>query len=198
MSAIETFIAELASGDDSRAEAVVNELASLGERALPALLGFLHENDGSSPHQADRRWWALRAIAEIECPEARDVLLQALTDSDPRLRQCALLGLRLQPDERLLRQASALLADRDALTAALTADALIALGEQATPALVKALQNSPQSARLHAVRALARIQDPRSIPVLFKALDEDSALMEYWASEGLERLGVGMIFFKPG
>jgi len=32
---------------------------------------------------------------------------------------------------------------------------------------------------------------------LMKALEEDSALMEFWAQEGLERLGVGMLFFKP-
>jgi hypothetical protein len=44
---------------------------------------------------------------------------------------------------------------------------------------------------------LAQIGDPRSIPALFTALDEDSALMEYWASEGLEKMGVGIVFFEP-
>lgn len=197
MSPIESFIAELACGDDRRAEAAALELVALGEAALPALLHFFYENDGSAPQQVDRRWWALRVLAEIERSAARDALLQTVTDPNPWLRQCALLGLRLQPDERLLSKAPGLLADRDALTAALAADALVALGTQATPALVKTLQDAPQSARLHAIRALARLQDPRSIPVLFKALDEDSALVEYWASEGLERMGVGMTFFKP-
>jgi HEAT repeat protein len=197
MSPIENYIAELASGDDRRAEAVVTELAALGEPALPALLRLLHENHGSAPELVDLRWWALRAIAEIESPAARDELLQALADPDPRPRQCALLGLRLQPDERLLPQAPALLADRDALAASLAADALIALGNLATPALIMILQDAPQSARLQAARALARIQDPRSIPILFQTLDEDSALMEYWASQGLERMGVGMTFFRP-
>jgi HEAT repeat protein len=198
MISLERCLAELVSGDDRRAEAVVNDLAAMGEQALPFLLRLLHENNGNSPQQADRRWWALRAIAEIESPAARDALLQAVRDPDPRLCQCALVGLRLQPDERLLSQAPALLADRDGLTASLAAGALVALGEPATPMLVKILQDAPQAARLQAVRALAYIQDPRSIPVLFKALDEDSALIEYWASEGLERMGVGMIFFKPG
>jgi HEAT repeat protein len=198
MNAFERFNAELASGDDPRIEAAAVELAALGEQALPALHHLLSANDDHDPRQADRHWWALRALAEIECPAARDALLQALADPDPGLRQCALLGLRLQPDERLLAQAPALLADSDALTASLAADALIALGKLATPALVMILQDAPQAARLQAVRALARIQDPRSIPVLFKALDEDSALVEYWASEGLEKMGVGMTFFKPG
>jgi HEAT repeat protein len=197
MSVIESYIAELAGGDDRRAEAAAIDLAALGEAALPDLLRFFRENDGSTPQQVDCRWWALRVLAEIECPAARETLLQAVADPNPRLRQCALLGLRLQPDEGLLTQAATLLADRDALTASLAADALEALGTSATPTLVKTLQDAPQSARLHAIRALARIQDPRSIPVLFKALDEDSALVEYWASEGLERMGVGMTFFKP-
>jgi HEAT repeat protein len=197
MSAIESCIAELASGDDRRAEAAALELVALGDAALPALLRFFNENQSNAPQQVDCRWWALRVLAEIQSPAAREALLQGVEDPNHRLRQCALLGLRLQPDERLLSRAPSLLADRDALTASLAGDALIALGTQATPALVKTLQDAPQSARLQAVRALARIQDPRSIPVLFKALDEDSALVEYWASEGLERMGVGMTFFKP-
>jgi hypothetical protein len=197
MSAIESYIAELTSGDDRRAEAAVMELATLGEQTLPALLHVLRENDSSASHQVDCRWWALRALAEIDCPAARDAFLRALADPDPRLRQCALLGLRLQPDERILPVAAALLADHDALVASLAADALTALGDLATPALLETLQDAPQAARLLAVRALARIQDPHSIPVLFEALDEDSALIEYWASEGLERMGVGMVFFKP-
>jgi HEAT repeat protein len=50
---------------------------------------------------------------------------------------------------------------------------------------------------MEAMRALALIGDQRSIPLLFEALDSDSMLMEYWANEGLERMGVGMIFYKP-
>jgi HEAT repeat protein len=197
MSAIESCIAKLASGDDRRAEAAALELVALEDAALPALLRFFNENQSNAPQQVDCRWGALRVLAEIQSPAAREALLQGVADPNHRLRQCALLGLRLQPDERLLSRAPSLLADRDALTASLAGDALIALGTQATPALVKTLQDAPQSARLQAIRALARIQDPRSIPVLFKALDEDSALVEYWASEGLERMGVGMTFFKP-
>ena len=44
---------------------------------------------------------------------------------------------------------------------------------------------------------LAKIGDERAIPVLFEALDDSSALIEYWASEGLEKMGVGMVFYKP-
>jgi len=59
------------------------------------------------------------------------------------------------------------------------------------------LNSSPQAARLEAARALALIADQRAIPSLFQALDGESALLEYWANEGLERMGVGMAFFIP-
>ena len=52
-------------------------------------------------------------------------------------------------------------------------------------------------ARLEAVRALSKIGDQRSIPALFECLDDSSALIEYWAGEGLEKMGVGMVFYKP-
>ena len=51
--------------------------------------------------------------------------------------------------------------------------------------------------RLEAARALSEIGDTRAIPVLFKALEEGSVVLEYWASEGLEKMGVGMTFFEP-
>ena len=64
------------------------------------------------------------------------------------------------------------------------------------------MQNGPQasglgtqSARLEPAPALALIGDPSAIPALFAALDEGSALLEHWASQGLERMGVGMKFF---
>jgi HEAT repeat protein len=59
------------------------------------------------------------------------------------------------------------------------------------------MEEGPYLARLEAARSLARIADPRAIPALFDTLDEDSALIEYWANEAFEKMGVGMAFFKP-
>ena len=39
--------------------------------------------------------------------------------------------------------------------------------------------------------------DTRAIPALFKALEDESAIAQYWADEGLERMGVGQVYFKP-
>jgi len=90
-----------------------------------------------------------------------------------------------------------LLSDEDALTRRLAGDALVAIGSQVIPQLLDAMQNGEHITRLEAVRALAKIGDERAIPTLFEALDDNSALIEYWASEGLEKMGVGMVFFKP-
>ena len=76
-------------------------------------------------------------------------------------------------------------------------DALIAFGEDAVPALIEVVEKNHQPARLEAARALSAIGDTRAIPVLIKILDEDSALMEHWAGQGLEKMGVGMVFFNP-
>jgi HEAT repeat protein len=59
------------------------------------------------------------------------------------------------------------------------------------------MQKGEHITRLEAVRALAKIGDDCAIPALCEALDDNSALIEYWASEGLEKMGVGMVFYKP-
>jgi HEAT repeat protein len=84
----------------------------------------------------------------------------------------------------------------DQLLAYLVGNALISTGAAAVPALIEMMQSGTPAARLEAARALATIADPRAIPALFHALDEGSVL-NYWATLGLERMGVGMIYFKP-
>jgi HEAT repeat protein len=79
----------------------------------------------------------------------------------------------------------------------LAADALVAIGGDALPALVEALEKGPHKARVEAVRALAAIRDLRAVPSLMAALEEDSLSMQFWAEEGLERLGLGMVYLKP-
>jgi HEAT repeat protein len=185
-------IKDLTSGDDGRAEAAARQVPALGPQILPDLQGLL-----SSP-QADSRWWAARALAEIDDPRVPRLLQFTLHDSDLSVRQCAALALRYQPDARAIPDLIAMLEDKDRLLARLVADALVAIGEAAVPALLEVMGRAPQAARLEAVRALSRIGDHRSIPVLFAALDEASALVEYWADQGLERMGVGMVFYRPG
>ena len=56
---------------------------------------------------------------------------------------------------------------------------------------------SSQSARILALRALAELRDHRAIPVMMQVMEEDSVLLQHWAKEGLERLGLDMVYIKP-
>ena len=45
------------------------------------------------------------------------------------------------------------------------------------------------------MRALAEIGDPDAIGALFKVFQEEAGMMQHWAEQGLERMGIGMVFF---
>jgi HEAT repeat protein len=105
--------------------------------------------------------------------------------------------LRRHPYAKAMPILLDLLADQDRLLARLAADALAALGECAISPLTETLRSEDAAVRIEATRALASIDDPSVIAPLFAALEDDSSLVTYWAEEGLQRRGVGMVFFKP-
>jgi hypothetical protein len=191
MTNLQSLISNLTSGDDSVAEKTVEQIATLGEAALPALFALL---DSADP---DRRWWALRVLAVIPHPEIPPRLRKALHDPDAAVRQCAVLGLGQQASSEAIPELIALLDDGDRLLGRLAGDALIACGRTALPALSEALENGTQPAKIEAARALALIGEKDAISVLFKAWQTGSSLVQYWAEEGLDRMGVGMQFFSP-
>ncbi len=189
--------AELSCGDDERAEAAVKKMAAQGQAAVPALVELLTApRDGGQEEKADARWWSVRALAEFRGEEAVKALIDALQDPEPSVRQGAALALRQQAARQSVPALVGALDDPDYLTGHLAADALVAVGEGAVPALIEVMEAGSHAARVNAVRALAMIGDQRAIPVLFNAL-EGGPVMQHWAEEGLERMGVGMMFFKP-
>jgi HEAT repeat protein len=188
---LRSLLSDLLSGEDALAEAAVEALVAHGEQAFFALGEAL-----SSP-DPEQRWWAVRAIAGLESEEVPGALIRALEDPEAVVRQCAALGLRHRPVPQAVGSLCRALDDPDALTARLAGDALIAAGQDATSELLSALQGGGAAARIEAVRALAKIADPRSIPALYSLVDDDSALVRHWAEEGLEKMGVGMVYFKP-
>jgi HEAT repeat protein len=139
----------------------------------------------------------VRALAEVYDERVPVLLARALSDPDQSVRWCAGLALRSHPSVQEASALLRLLSNEDALTRRLVGDALVSIGNPVVPQLLEAMQKGEHVARLEAVRALAKIGDERAIPALFEALDNDSALIEYWASEGLEKMGVGMVFYKP-
>ena len=179
------------SGEDLRAEQAVPKLAACGDQAVDRLLALLETEN------PDHRWWATRALAACPQPASRRGLCQSLEDADPAVRTCAAAALREQPCIEALSLLISALHAEDRLLARLAGDALIALGEKAIPALEKACQSQSPAVRIEAVRALAKMRHPQTIPALFKALDDASTIVVHWAELGLDDLGVGMVFFEP-
>lgn len=188
---LQSLLEELSSGSDKRAEGAIHAIADMGESVLPWL------NRKLESENPDQRWWAIAALAQIDNEKARQQLKIGLSDPDPSVRQCAAFGLRRQPYLGALPDLVSALSGADRLLARLAADALVALGEKALESLTKALRSGDPAVRIEAARALAQMEDPGAIPPLFAALDDPSQLVVHWAERGLEKLGVGMMFFNP-
>ncbi len=181
---------DLVSGNETRAEAAVSPLIDLGEEAIPALLGLTRSSD------VDQRWWGLRVLAQSPHSQAR-WLTPFLNDPAREVRQCAALGLAIKPDESAIQPLVQVLSDEDSMVASLAVNALVKIGSAAVPALIEVVKDAPQSARIQALRALAEIRDHRAIPIMMKVMEENSVLLQHWAKEGLERLGLDMVYIKP-
>jgi HEAT repeat protein len=165
-------------------------LIELGEAAIPALLDLTRSSE------VDHRWWGLRVLAQS--PHAQSQwLVPFLNDPAREVRQCAALGLAIKPDESAIPSLVQALDDEDSMVSSLAVNALVKIGKPAVPALIDVAKAGLRSARIHALRALAEIRDHRAIPVMMKVMEEDSALLQHWAKEGLDRLGLDMVYIKP-
>ncbi|RPH62948.1 MAG: HEAT repeat domain-containing protein [Chloroflexi bacterium] len=192
MPELAALLAELTCGDDERAESAALQLAGYGESAFQALRNLLRDED------VDARWWAIRALAQFETLEKVNFeLVAALQDGSSDVRQCAAMALCHHPHPGAVSPLNRALSDPDTMTASLARNALIQIGAGAVPELIETLRAGSRAAKLEALRALAEIKDPRAIPPLMQALDQDSALMQYWAEHGLDKLGLGMVYLKP-
>jgi HEAT repeat protein len=187
---LNTLLAELTSGDETRAEAVVPALIELGAEAIPSLLDLTRSTD------SDRRWWAIRALAQSPLVRTED-LIPFLSDSAPEVRAATALALYSHPDEAAIPALTKTLSDEDSITAQLAGKALVAIGSPSVPGLLEALQDAKQSARIQAMRALAEIRDHRAVPAMMQVMNEESVFLHHWAREGLERLGLDMVYIKP-
>lgn len=187
---MQDLLAELTSGDDERAENSIPALTALGWAALPALL------DLTRAEETDTRWWAVRALAAS--PHIRTVdLIPLLSDSSPEVRAAAALALCNHPHEDAVKALIQSLADEDALTAGLAGNALAKIGSPSVPSLLKVMNEASTGIRIVALRALGEIGDQRAIPMMMKCMGEESAVLQYWAQAGLERLGLNMVYIKP-
>ncbi|MGD2176950.1 MAG: HEAT repeat domain-containing protein [Anaerolineae bacterium] len=188
---LHAFLDAVLADDDTRAEESAIALREVGDEAMPALRDVLADPD------PDRRWWAGRALAAVGTDAAIELLITALEDLDPDVRACAVVALsKLKPREAI-GPLVARLSDPSAYVGRLTADALAQYGQPAVEALINALEEGETAARAGAARALSAIRPEEAIPALYRALDDPSALVSYYAEEALEKMGVGIILFRP-
>jgi HEAT repeat protein len=191
MPTLKTLLSELTSGDEARAQAASSQFSEFGEQGIEALAELLESED------PDVRWWVTRTLATLKHPLIHEYLHRGLNDPDIAVQQCAALALREKPDSKNIPDLVTILGHRDQMLSRLAGDALIAIGKDATQTILEVMGNGDSASRVEAARVLAAIKDQRSIPMLFKLLDEESTIIRYWAEEGLNKMGVGMVFFKP-
>jgi HEAT repeat protein len=187
---LQDLLTELTSGNDDRAEKVISLLVTMGELALPALLELTRSE------LEDHRWWAVRALAASPHTRAAS-LIPLLNDPMPQVRAATALALGHHPAEAAIPALIRALGDEDSITAGLAGNALMKIGSPAVTVLIEVMKEAPLSVRILALRTLAEIRDHRAIPVLMKSMNEESAVLQYWAQTGLERLGLDMVYIKP-
>ena len=184
---LDELLRTLATGGDKAREAASFAIGRFGAVAIGPLTDMLDSSD------ANVRWWAARALAEVGDDGAVPPLVTTLTDPDPDVRACAALALGRIGDGNAAPALALRLGEESAFVAGIAADALAMIGEPAVEALAEILLDQDPHARLLAVKALGRIRSQRAISPLFSVLEDPSYLVRYYAQEGLEALGVGMI-----
>ena len=190
MASLNDLVADLISEDENRAEAAACELAGYGETALSTLEILLNSSI------VDQRWWAVRTLAQMRQPPL-NWLIDALSDPSCEVREAAALALTAHPSENAVPGLVHALGDTEGMLGALAMNALTEIGKPALPALLEAYQYAQTKAQIQIIRTLAEIRDKRAISLMLKATEEDSAVVSYWAREGLERLGLNMVYIKP-
>ena len=191
--AFKSFLECVAAGDDARTEEAALVLGREGDAVVGPLRDLLTDAD------PDRRWWATRALSAVGTLAARGQLIAALADPDPdpNVRACAAQGLGEHRAGEAVTELVRCLADTSPLVSRIAADSLARIGGPAVPALIAALQAEESPVRAGAARGLSIIQPEEAIPALCAALDDPSAVVTYYAQEALERMGVGLVLFRP-
>ena len=169
MLSLEPLFKDLTSGDEACAENAATQLGQLGDSVLPALNAMLKSSD------ADHRWWAVRTLAQMSEINA-DCFIEVLNDVSSEVRQAAALALAAHPAEKAAPALVRALNDDDPMVQTLASNALSMIGKSAIPTQLDAFPQASLSSKVHMMRVLAEVRDPRAIPVMMKAMDDDSAI----------------------
>lgn len=126
-----------------------------------------------------------------------DLLMLALTDGKADVRAAGALALAAHPDEAAVPALVQAVNDEDGLVAVLAVNALVKLGGAAVPLLIEAFDETAPRGRIQIMRTLAELHDQRGTRLMMASLDKDSAAVQYWARQGLDSLGLNMVYLEP-
>lgn len=179
----------------SQAEAVCEAeaiaLGASGAQGLPTLRDLLAVQD------ADVRFWAIRGLWANGSAEAVALLGEALQDGEEMVRSGAAVALGELKAESAVDALARLASTDPGASGNHAGDALGKIGMPAAPALIEAMQHSQAWVRRRAAKALIPVESKQAIPVLFKALEDESYMVRHYTEIALARMGVGqMVYFK--
>lgn len=209
------------SGDDAASEA---RLGGLEARDLPHIdrvyrdaRAAVHAQDApgfrmaqpeiDDPAHENRRWWAVRALAERAPVRYCSTLALALDDPTADVRAAATLcavtaieqawGQDRVCAEKLLEGLVGCLEDSQGLVRHAAADALAQLGNLALPVLWRTLKEGEQGGRTRAAYALRRMKSLDAAHYLYQMLEDANPMVSLYAREGLDDLGLlTMTYYK--
>ncbi|MBX2998055.1 MAG: HEAT repeat domain-containing protein [Caldilineaceae bacterium] len=182
-------------GDDASAEDLLDLLTPADS---PILRQMIESSD------LDRRWWGIRALAQVGGEDLVPLVAAYLEDSSPEIRAVVAMALgEIHRREAAavnshLPQLALLLQDDDALVRQSAADALAQCGDDAVDLLATALESDREGVRVRAAAALHRIGSMKAAPPLYRHLEDPNPLVRHYAYETLDKLGLlENILLKP-
>jgi HEAT repeat protein len=173
--------------DDARAEDLLDLLTPADG---PILRQMIESRD------LDRRWWGIRALAQVGGEDLIPLVADHLQDPSPEIRTVAAMALgEIHRRESAavnphLPQLALLLQDDDALVRQSAADALAQCGDDAVDLLATALESDHEGLRVRAAAALHRIGSMKAAPPLYHHLEDPNPLVRHHAYEMLNKLGL--------
>lgn len=190
---------EIDAENDRRCESLVSHLTAADLPDVVALYDQESEN---------RRWWSVRALAELGQSGETGVLLRALEDPSADIRAAAShcvvqVVIRIWEQEpesatELLNALTNRLLDDLGFVRQSAADALAQLGERAIPVLRGVLKSEDESARTRAAYALRKMQNPEAAQDFYTLLEDRNPMVRLYAREALEDMGLlDMAYFRP-
>ena len=181
-SALAELLLDLVQGDFRQRWEVARQLPQYGEAAIAALVTLLQDDD----LDWELRWFGARILGDFQAPQVIPTLMHLL-DQTP------------EPDV-LGAVAAALGKFGEAGVAALThclarpeqrSQGVQVLAQMGHPAAIEPLltvvDDADAGVRVAAITALAQFRDDRLLPVLFKALQDDAAIVRQEAVASLGR-----------